>query len=89
MTRKTPKQVGNNDRLQPLPGTVYVLNGPNINLLGIREPHIYGHETLADINARLVTQGEKLGLTVKTFQSNHEGALIDWLHEANAAAPRR
>ncbi|WP_068080762.1 type II 3-dehydroquinate dehydratase [Novosphingobium rosa] len=69
-------------------GTVYVLNGPNINLLGTREPHIYGHETLADINARLVAQGETLGLTVKALQSNHEGVLIDWLHEANATGAK-
>lgn len=63
---------------------VYILNGPNINLLGTREPDIYGHDTLADINARLVQQGEALGLTVQTGQSNHEGALVDWLHEAQA-----
>ncbi|WP_206238900.1 type II 3-dehydroquinate dehydratase [Novosphingobium terrae] len=68
--------------------TVYVLNGPNINLLGIREPHIYGHETLADINERLVAHGETLGLTIKALQSNHEGALIDWLHEANATGAK-
>ncbi len=71
-----------------VPGTVYVLNGPNINLLGIREPHIYGHETLADINERLVAYGEKLGLTVKALQSNHEGALVGWLHEANATGAK-
>ncbi|MDE1915134.1 MAG: type II 3-dehydroquinate dehydratase [Sphingomonadales bacterium] len=66
---------------QPL---VYVLNGPNINLLGTREPGIYGHETLADINARLEEQAKTLGLTIKTLQSNHEGTLVDWLHEAQA-----
>ncbi|RVU02332.1 type II 3-dehydroquinate dehydratase [Novosphingobium umbonatum] len=66
---------------QPL---IFVLNGPNLNLLGTREPHIYGHDTLADIDARLIAQGEKLGLAVECYQSNHEGALIDWLHEARA-----
>ena len=68
--------------------TVYVLNGPNINLLGTREPEIYGHDTLEDINARLVTQGETLGLAVKALQSNHEGTLVDWLHEARATGAK-
>jgi 3-dehydroquinate dehydratase-2 len=63
---------------------VYILNGPNLNLLGTREPDIYGHETLADINGRLIEQGQALGLSVETGQSNHEGALVDWLHEAQA-----
>lgn len=63
---------------------VYILNGPNLNLLGTREPDIYGHDTLADINARLIEQGQALGLSVETGQSNHEGALVDWLHEAQA-----
>ncbi len=61
---------------------VLVLNGPNLNLLGTREPEIYGHETLADIEARLITQGEALELEVECRQSNHEGVLVDWLHEA-------
>jgi len=63
---------------------VYVLNGPNLNLLGTREPHIYGHDTLDDIAARLVEQAETLGLTIDMRQSNHEGHLVDWLHEAQA-----
>lgn len=66
---------------QPL---VYILNGPNINLLGTREPHIYGHDTLDMINARLETQAAALGLRIKALQSNHEGTLVDWLHEAQA-----
>ncbi|MFA5912495.1 MAG: type II 3-dehydroquinate dehydratase, partial [Burkholderiales bacterium] len=54
-----------------------VLHGPNLNLLGTREPGIYGRETLALINRRLITQGKAAGATVTCFQSNHEGELID------------
>lgn len=64
--------------------TVMVLNGPNLNLLGTREPAIYGHDTLAQIDARLVAYGTELGLTVECRQTNHEGTLVDWLHEARA-----
>lgn len=64
--------------------TVYVLNGPNLNLLGSREPEIYGHDTLDDIAARLVERGAALGLEIDLRQSNHEGHLLDWLHEAQA-----
>jgi 3-dehydroquinate dehydratase-2 len=66
---------------QPL---VYILNGPNLNLLGTRQPEIYGHDTLADIAARAQAQAAEMGLTLAFHQSNHEGALIDWLHEAQA-----
>jgi len=66
--------------------TVLVLHGPNLNLLGTREPGIYGHTTLADIDADLHAAGEALGLTVETFQSNSEGALIDRIHEARQKA---
>ena len=63
---------------------VYVLNGPNLNLLGQREPGIYGSETLDDIAAMLVERSQQLGCDIEMRQSNHEGHLVDWLHEAQA-----
>jgi 3-dehydroquinate dehydratase-2 len=66
--------------------TVFVLNGPNLNLLGTREPRIYGTQTLADIQATLEQRAKALKLKLDVRQSNHEGVLVDWLHEALAKA---
>lgn len=64
----------------------FVLNGPNLNLLGKREPGIYGGQTLADIEALCVEAGARHGFTVDFRQTNHEGTLVDWMHEAQDAA---
>jgi len=61
---------------------VLVVNGPNLNLLGLREPAVYGHDTLADLDRRCVAEGSGLGLAVTCRQSNHEGEIIDWIHAA-------
>ncbi|OQW42672.1 MAG: 3-dehydroquinate dehydratase [Proteobacteria bacterium SG_bin5] len=68
--------------------TVFVLNGPNLNLLGLREPHIYGAETLDDIAGMLEDRARALGLEIDMRQSNHEGHLIDWLHESQSAGAK-
>jgi 3-dehydroquinate dehydratase-2 len=66
--------------------TIFVLNGPNLNLLGSREPRIYGTQTLADIGEMLEQRARGLKLKLDIRQSNHEGELVDWLHEALAKA---
>lgn len=65
---------------------VLVLNGPNLNLLGDREPEVYGFQTLGDIRHQVETRAAALGLAVDFRQSNHEGMLIDWIHEARGKA---
>jgi 3-dehydroquinate dehydratase-2 len=67
---------------------VLLINGPNLNLLGTREPAIYGAQTLADVETECRGEGERLGLQVVAFQSNHEGALIDRVHAARAEGVR-
>ena len=62
--------------------SILLLNGPNLNLLGSREPHAYGHTTLSDVEASSKTHASSLGATLDTFQSNHEGALVDRIHTA-------
>ena len=66
--------------------TIFLLNGPNLNLLGFREPEIYGHETLADVEARCMTHAKTLGVTLDFRQTNHEGVLVDWIQEARGKA---
>ncbi len=68
--------------------TVYVLNGPNLNLLGLREPEIYGSTTLDEIAGMLEDRARELGLAIDMRQTNHEGMLVDWLHEAQAHGAR-
>ncbi|WP_068075943.1 type II 3-dehydroquinate dehydratase [Novosphingobium lentum] len=68
--------------------TVFVLNGPNLNLLGMREPAIYGSDTLDDIAGMLEDRARELGLHIDMRQSNHEGHLVDWLHEAQASGAK-
>ena len=69
-----------------MPDTIFVLNGPNLNLLGLREPAVYGSTTLADVEAEAKAAGKRLGLVVDFRQTNHEGVLVDWIHEAREKA---
>jgi 3-dehydroquinate dehydratase II len=64
--------------------TIYVLNGPNLNLLGTREPHIYGRASLADVEKLCRTAAERHGFALVFHQSNHEGQIVDWINEARA-----
>jgi 3-dehydroquinate dehydratase II len=65
-----------------VPRPIYILNGPNLNLLGQRQPETYGVATLADVAEACGALAEELGLTIRFHQSNHEGQIIDWVHEA-------
>ena len=65
---------------------VTLLNGPNLNLLGQRQPEIYGHETLKDVVTRVADLGVELGLQIAALQSNHEGQLVDWIHAARGTS---
>lgn len=67
-----------------MPNSIYVLNGPNLNLLGMREPELYGRATLADVEKLCRATAQRFGLGVEFRQSNHEGQIIDWIHQARA-----
>ena len=66
--------------------TIFVLNGPNLNLLGVREPAVYGQDTLGDIEERCIARAASLNLQIDFRQTNHEGQLVDWIHEARESA---
>ena len=66
--------------------TVFILNGPNLNLLGVRDPSIYGHDTLGEIEERCTARAASLGLEIDFRQTNHEGQIVDWIQEARESA---
>lgn len=69
------------------PRRILLINGPNLNLLGLREPHIYGSATLSDVETQAQAQADKLGFRLETFQSNHEGAIVDRIQAAAGRGP--
>ena len=69
-----------------MPKPIYILNGPNLNLLGLRQPEIYGRQTLDDVAEGLASLAEELGLSIRFHQSNHEGQIVDWVQEAREKA---
>lgn len=69
-----------------MPKLVTLLNGPNLNLLGLRQPEIYGRETLDDVSSRVADLAGELGLTLRALQSNHEGQLVDWIQQARGTS---
>jgi 3-dehydroquinate dehydratase II len=80
-----PKATASRTRRKSATNSLLVLHGPNLNLLGTREPAIYGADTLADINARLAARAKARGVALAAFQSNHEGALVDRIHAARTS----
>ena len=70
--------------MRRVPKPIFILNGPNLNLLGLRQPEVYGKATLEDVAEGCASVAEELGLTIRFHQSNHEGQIIDWIHQARA-----
>lgn len=86
MPRRTPTRVGSGGPTRtPTAPRVLCISGPNLQLLGTREPSIYGHETLGDIHERLLVRAGELGARVEARQTNHEGTIVDWIGEAIGA----